>query len=130
LSGDAAGVRDWSRQIEPPAPDARAAAARAALAGVAAIARDPGAPDALARLSSLAERLLTIEPGAADLQAASRLLLQAREALARADVPNARKALQGAVGPLIARAGHERIDLPFASRDALRLTGAAAEGGR
>jgi hypothetical protein len=131
LSGDAAGVRDWSRDVVPATPDARAAAVRGALAAVAAIAGDPGAPDRLARLTSLAERVLTIEPGAADLETASRLLLQARDALARGDAVNARKALQGVVTPLLARARRGGITLPFASPDVLRLAGAAAaEAGR
>ena len=64
LSGDLASAADWNRALAPPAPDPQADAARSALMDLMAVARDlddgAGRADAVARLSRLAERILTI----------------------------------------------------------------------
>ena len=126
LSGDLESARDWPRDLVPASEDRVAVASRRAVAEVAAIASAPSAADARARLNRLAENVLTIAPGAADLQDSARRLLQARDLLANGESDNARRALQDAVGPLLARAQRGRVDVPSVGRDAARLAGAAA----
>jgi hypothetical protein len=129
LSGDIAGVRGWQRELAPPAGDARTDTARAALADLADIAAslDAGASD---RLGRLAERVIAIEPGAADVQQASRQLTGARAALARGDLARAREALRAAAPPLATRAQRGRLDAAPIDAETARLAGAAAlQGG-
>jgi hypothetical protein len=126
LSGDLDSVRDWLRDPPSSPDDPQRASARAALADVVAVSANPAASDTSARLARLAERVLAIEPGAADLQAAARDVQQAREALARGDHEAGRTALQAALAPLLARAQRGRVAAPAMPADALRLAGAAA----
>jgi hypothetical protein len=130
LSGDVASARDWTRELVPPAAEADVERARRALAEAAAIARDPGAADAGARLFRLAGEILAVAPGAADVQASARRVLDARDLLARGDAVKARAALQDAIGPLLPRSQRGRVDATPIARDAARLAGAAATGGR
>ena len=129
LSGNVTEVRDWSRELGSHASDPQEDAARDAMAEITHVARDPRSADAAGRLTRLAERVLAIAPGAADLQRSSRQLLEARDASARGDIDTARSALQGAAAPLLLRAQRGRIDAPSVNRDAARLAGAAAVGG-
>jgi hypothetical protein len=130
LSGDLAAVRDWARELGGLPADPRTAAARLAAMETTDVSRDPAAPGVASRLAALAERVLAIEPGAADLRSASRSLLEARDAFARGDAEKGRAALQAAAAPLVARAQRGRTDVPFVSPDAARLAGAAAGGPR
>jgi hypothetical protein len=125
LSGDVSAVRDWRRDLVPAAPDVATAAARVALAELVDVAPRLD-PSAGARLARLAERVLAVDPGAADLQQAARRLLDARDALSRGDAAVAGKAIADAAPPLVRRAARGRIDAPAADADALRLAGAAA----
>jgi hypothetical protein len=106
-----------------------AAASRRAVAEAAAVARAPRDPGSRARLEQLAEEVLAIEPGAADLRDSATRLLQARDLLADPDVTRIRGALQDAIAPLLARAQRGRVEVAPAARDAARLAGAAAGGG-
>jgi hypothetical protein len=127
-TGDLAGVRDWQRDLVPPAAEARTDAARLALSNLLDVTShlDARAAD---RLAPLAERVIAIEPGAADLQAASRNVFAARAALARGDVSAALTALRAAVPPLLQRAERGRLEGARADTDVLRLAGAAAVAG-
>ena len=134
LSGDLASAADWNRALAPPAPDPAGEAARSALMDLIAVAGalDDADADAAgragdtARLSRLAERLLSLAGAAPDLQPAARDLLAARDALAAGQIAPARAALQRAAAPLVARAQRGRIDGAVLPRDAARLAGAAA----
>ena len=144
LTGDRASAEDWRRRLTPPDPDQRAEAARAALnellAVSAGITRDPvkshgsnfvDAQSMAERIGQLAEHVLRIEPAAADVQASSRQLLGARDAIIGGRPSDARAALQRAAPAILARALRERLDVaaPTAALD--RLAGALArEGGR
>jgi len=128
LSGDLASARDWPRDLVPPAADRAVAAARRALAETAAIAGAPAGADVRARLQRLAEDVLAIEPGAADLQESAKRLLRARDLSGGGDAASVRSALQEAVGPLLTRAQRGRMDVAPIARDAARLAGAAGEG--
>jgi hypothetical protein len=128
LSGDLAAVRDWPRDLVSPAPDPRVAAARAALAGVMTLADARAAPDG-DQLARLAERVLAIEPTAADAQQASRALLEARDLFVARQPDRARQALDRAASALLPRAQRGRIDVPGVAAEAARLTGAAAMAG-
>ena len=120
--------RDWPRELVSPSPDPRVAAARAALAGVMALADAQAAPDG-DQLARLAERVLAIEPAAADAQQASRALLEARDAFAARQPDRARQAIDRAASALLPRAQRGRIDAPGVAGDAARLAGAAAVAG-
>jgi hypothetical protein len=126
LSGDLDSVRDWLREPSSSPDDPQSASSRAALTDMVAVSANLAASDASARLARLAERVLAIEPGAADLQAAARDVQQARDALARGDHEAGRTALQAATAPLLARAQRGRVAAPAMPADALRLAGAAA----
>lgn len=129
-SGDLASASDWNRALAPPASDPRTEAARSALIDLIAVARaldDPsGRAGAPASLSRLAERILAMADGAADLQPAAREVLAARDAVTAGDEARARAALQRAATPLVVRAQRGRIDTRGVPRDAARLAGAAA----
>src|SRR5262249_34565814 len=128
LTGDLTSASDWTRALAPTAADPATDAARAALLDLAAVARaldDPSRrADAAARLTQVAERVLSLR----DMQAPARDLLAARGALAAGQIEPARAALQRAAGPIVARAQNRRIDSAAIPRDAARLAGAAAAG--
>jgi hypothetical protein len=130
LSGDLASAADWNRALAPPASDPQVEAARSALMDLIAVTRaldqPPPRAEALTRLSRLAERILTMPGAAADLQAAGRLVLTAREAVEAGQIEAARGALQRAAAPLVARAQRGRIEGSAQPRDPARLAGAAA----
>jgi hypothetical protein len=139
-TGDLASAVDWNRALAPPASDPRTEAARSALMDLIAVARgldargtqergteDPaGRAGAPARLARLAERILAMADGAADLQPAAREVLAARDALTAGEDLRARAALQRAAAPLVVRAQRGRIDTRAVPRDPARLAGAAA----
>jgi hypothetical protein len=129
-SGDLASASDWNRALTPPASDPQTEAARSALMDLIAAARgldDPsGRVDAAARLSRLAERILGMAGGAADLQPAAREALAARDAVMSGQETFARAALQRAAAPLVIRAQRGRIESRGLPRDPARLAGAAA----
>jgi hypothetical protein len=127
-SGDLAGVRDWQRELVPPAGDERVDAARAVLAKLLDLSSGLDAA-AIDRLARLAERTIAIEPGAPDVQKASRQIVDARDALARGDTSAATTALRAAVQALLARAQRGRLDGASVDPDVLRLAGAAAVAG-
>jgi hypothetical protein len=138
LSGDRTSVEDWRRALTPENPDPLAAAARDTLVDLLRLAAlvkegsgvkaDAGAPN---RLAALAERVLRIEPQAADLQAASRELLAARDALVAGRADDVHRALQRAAPAVLSRAGRNRTDVNEPSPLLDRLAGAlAVEGGR
>jgi hypothetical protein len=130
LTGDLSAAADWNRALAPAAPDAQADAARAALMDLIAVARDldesSGQADLVGRLSRLAERVLAMDV----LRPAARDLLAARDAVAAKQMESARPALQRAAALLVANAQRGRIDANARSRDAARLSGAAAVAGR
>ncbi len=128
LSGDLATVHDWSRDFLSPSTDPHVAAAREALAGVLALAGGVGTADG-EQIARLAERVLAIEPGAADTQQASRALLDARDAIAAHQTDRAKQALDGAAAALLPRTQRGRIDATGLPADAARLAGAAALAG-
>jgi hypothetical protein len=128
LSGDVTSARDWPRDPGRAADDRAGDASRRAVAETAAIAAAPRAADVPARLEQLAEDVLAIAPGDAASQASARRLLEARDLIAAGDADRARAALQDAIAPLLARAQRGRLDVPSLSREAARLTGAAAGG--
>jgi hypothetical protein len=129
LSGDLASAHDWARDLAPAAEDRTIAASRRAVAETAAIADTLVSDNARARLEQLAEDVLAIAPGAADLQGSARRLMQARDLLAKGDAAQARSAMQDAIAPLLSRAQHGRMDVPTLTRDVARLAGAAVNGG-
>jgi hypothetical protein len=130
LSGDVTGARDWPRDLAPATGDREADASRRAVAEAVAIAKAPGAADARERLARLAEAVLAIAPGRPDLQTSARRVLDARDFFASGDAAKGRAALDEAVAPLLARAQRGRVDAPPVPRDAARLAGALAGGGR
>ena len=130
LSGDLAAARDWPRELAPPAEDRAVAAARHAVAETAAIAGAPSGAGTRERLERLAEEVLAIEPGAADLQDSAKRLLRARDLAASGDAAGMRGTLQEAIAPLLARAQRGRVDVAPVARDAARLAGTAAGGGK
>ena len=129
-SGDLAAAADWNRALAPPASDPRTEAARSALMDLIAAARaldDPsGRADAPASLARLAERILTMAGGAADLQTAARDVSAARDRLMAGDIALARAAVRRAAAPLVVRAQHGRIETRGLPADPSRLAGAAA----
>jgi hypothetical protein len=129
-SGDLTSAADWNRTLAPPASDPRVEAARSTLTGLVAAARaleDPSQrAGAAAALTDLPERILAIEGGAADLQAAAREVMTARVAVAAGQDTAARAALQRAGISLVARAQRGRIETRAIQRDRARLAGAAA----
>jgi hypothetical protein len=127
-SGDLAGVRDWQRELVPPAGDERVDAARAVLAKLLDLSSGLDAA-AIDRLARLAERTIAIEPGAPDVQKASRQIVDARDALARGETSAASTALRTAVQELLPRAQRGRLDGASVDPDVLRLAGAAAVAG-
>ena len=129
LSGDLSSASDWNRALAPPAPDTPTGAARDALLELLDIARDPGRPEMQDRLGRLAERVLTIDAGAGDLQASAQALVTAREALASGELDKARARLQAAAAPIVARAQRGRIVGGTEPREPARLAGAAALAG-
>jgi hypothetical protein len=128
LAGDLTTVRDWRRDLLAPAADPGVASARDALGDLLAIARAPKAPDA-GSLTRIAERVLAIEPGAAEVQTASRSIVAARDAFADGDVDRGRQAIAAAAGSLLPIAQRGRIDAPAVAGDAARVAGAAAPAG-
>jgi len=138
LTGDLTSASDWTRALAPTASDPSADAARAALLDLTLVAREIDEPsrraDAALRLTTLAERLLSLPRGTgaarqADLQPAVRDVLAARDALPAGRIDVARAALQRAAGPIVARAQAGRIDSTAIPRDPARLAGAAAGPG-
>jgi hypothetical protein len=127
-SGDLAGVRDWQRELLPPAGDARTDAARLEVGELLAVSNRLDAA-AIDRLTHLAERAIAIEPGARDVQKASRDIVDARDALARGETSAASTALRTAVQELLPRAQRGRLDGASVDPDVLRLAGAAAVAG-
>jgi hypothetical protein len=133
-SGDLTAAADWNRAVAPPASDPSTDAARSALMDLIDVARElddratqgRGTEDASARLARLAERILAMAAGAADLQPAARDVLAAREALTAGRDASARAALQRAAAPLVTRAQRGRIEGRGVPRDPARLAGAAA----
>jgi hypothetical protein len=129
-SGDLASASDWNRALAPPASDPQTEAARSALMDLIAAARgldDPaGRAGTAAALSRLAERILAMASGAADLQPAAREVLAARDALMSGQPTSARAALQQAAAPLVVRARRGSIQSHGLLRDPARLAGAAA----
>lgn len=123
LSGELSPVRDWRRDLQPPSDDPVADAARSAMATLLTVSRNPATAP---RLTLLAEQVLAIVPGAADLQVSSRRLLEARDAFARGDDMRGRAALQQAAPALLQRAQRGRVNAVDADPDALRLAGAVA----
>ena len=123
LSGELSPVHDWRRDLQPPSDDPVADAARSAMATLLTVSRNPATAP---RLTLLAEQVLAIVPGAADLQVSSRHLLEARDAFARGDDMRGRAALQQAAPALLQRAQRGRVNAVDADPDALRLAGAAA----
>jgi hypothetical protein len=117
--------------LAPVAPDPSVETARAALADLievrAAIEDAPRRAGAAVTLTAVTERLLAAGP-IADLQAAARETLAAREALASGALDTAKAALTRAVTPLVRVAQQGRIDGATDRGDASRLTGAAAAG--
>jgi hypothetical protein len=138
LTGDLTSASDWTRVLAPTASDPSADAARAALLDLTLVAREiddaSRRVDAGQRLTRLAERLLSLPRGTgedrqADLQAAVRDVLAARDAVSAGQIDAAHAALQRAAGPIVARAQTGRIDSASIARDAARLAGAAAGPG-
>jgi hypothetical protein len=129
-SGDVTSASDWSRALAAVASDPRTEGARSALLDLILITRaldDPSVrADTVSRLGRLAERVLAVDPGAADLQPAARDLLSARDAVSAGQIDRGRSALQRAAAPLVARAQRGRIDGGAIPRDPARLAGAAA----
>lgn len=129
-SGDITSAAGWNRALAPPSPDAVTEAARAALADLMATsaALDERA-DVTATLRGLGERILAAAAGAPDLLPAAKEVDAARNAIASGRPDAAREALRRAAPPLVKRAQHGRIAASGVSRDAARLTGAAAIAG-
>jgi hypothetical protein len=123
-----ASARDWARDPGRAADDRIGDASRHAVAEAAAIAAAPLAAGVPARLEQLAEDVLAIAPGESASQVSARRVLEARDLIAAGDADKARAALQDAIAPLLSRAQRGRLDVPPLSRDAARLTGAAAGG--
>jgi hypothetical protein len=133
LSGDLADASDWKRALAASGSDGTSAAARLALADLLAIARSldgpgPGlGPDALARL---AEHVLAVDPGAADLAGAATALQAARDLLAAGRTADARDALSRAGALLAPRAQHGATVTSAPHAGLERLAGALAIGAR
>jgi hypothetical protein len=139
LSGDLAAAESWTRALAPTAADPAVTAARAALMDLVAVTRDLAEPaqrqTVFTALTRLAERILAMSPGPtrqssghADLQAAAREVIAARDAVSAGQIETARAALQRAAGPIVSRAQGGRIEAARVPRDAARLAGAAAIG--
>ncbi len=129
-SGDLTSASDWQRALAPAASDPQTEAARGVLVDLIAAARDIDDPSARAgaagRLSRLAERILSLGAGAADLPPVAREVLAARDALAAGQSTIAREAIQRAAAPLVVRTQRGRIEGRAVPRDWARLAGAAA----
>src|SRR4051812_27344018 len=129
LSGDLASALDWSRLLAPVAPDADAEMARAALAELAEVNAALGdtaqRTETTSLLARIAERLLSGSRNA-DLQAAARDVIAARDSLTANHSDAATDALRRAAAPLVRQAQRGRIDAESISPAAARLAGAAA----
>jgi len=141
LTGDRTSAADWQRPLVPEGADASRTAAEEALADLVRLSarlnadvqsnsssdRTQTAND----LSTLAERILRIDPASADLRQASSQVLSAREALLSGRQPDARAALSASAAPIVARAQRGRLSTMPRSAELDRLTGRLAiEEGR
>jgi hypothetical protein len=142
LTGDRSSAIDWLRGLAITDVNAATQAAQTALADLVRISAemptDQGAggmskltsTDPAEELTALAERILRIEPSAADLLQSSRQILAARQALAKRDVAAARAALDAAAGPVVARAQRDRLTARPTLPDLDRLAGALSSEGK
>jgi hypothetical protein len=96
------------------------------IAAARALEDPSGRAGVSASLARLAERILTMAGGAADLQTAAREVGAARDRLMAGEVALARAAVQRAASPLVARAQRGRIETRGLAADPSRLAGAAA----
>lgn len=117
-------ARDVRGAVQPPS-DTRAAALRQALGDIATIAITDTAGRA-ARITTLAERVLRIDPGAVPLQHVSQSLVDAATAIGRGRSGDARALLDSAGVTLARTIRGDLLDAPRAARtlDAARLAGA------
>jgi hypothetical protein len=141
LTGDRASAADWQRAIAPEDADASRNAAEEALADLIRLSgrvsegvtsqREDARRQAADGLSTLAERILRIDPASADVQLASRQVLSARDALLSGRQSDARAALSACAAPIVARAQRGRLTAMPRSPELDRLTGRlAVEEGR
>jgi hypothetical protein len=136
LTGDRTSAADWRRALAPEDAGASRRAAEEALADLvrlsSRISVDVAAqpPDARTQtaddLSTLAERILRIDPASADVQQASRQVLSARDALLGGRPSDARAALSASAAPIVARAQRGRLSTAPRSAELDRLTGRLA----
>ncbi len=144
LTGDRAAALDWRRGLAMTDADPATVAARRALADLVRLssqlqttarAGEAGHGAAITALSeelgTLAERLLRIEPSAADLLQSSKQIVSARDAVARGDVTAARSGLDAAAASVVRRAQRGRLTARPPLPDLDRLAGAlVVEEGR
>ena len=142
LTGDRAAAVDWLRPIASPDSNASVAAAEQALrdllrisARVSIEAPSSGTQDGRAHLaddlSTLAERVLRIDPASADVQQSSKQLLAAREALLNGRSADVRSALNASAAAIVARAQRGRLGMNPATPALDRLVGRVSlEGDR
>ena len=129
LSGDLTDARDLTRPLPPSEESAEARAMREAMADLMALATpvsnvtNAQAADESRRLARAAERVLALDPSAADLQSASlRLARRASAVSSGADVDTAAPDVHAALETLLARAtraGH-RPQEPFPAAGTLK----------
>jgi hypothetical protein len=103
LTGKLEAASDWARDLDEPVEDAVAAATRGLLAGLLRVGAALADGDIVepARLATLAEQALAIDPAAPRWQAVAQDILALREALAANEMPEAVRArLRRATAPV------------------------------